>query len=144
MMLRTKIKLKNSLKKILIKFKNSYKLALATGANRLAAMDTVTTFGLNEYFDYIIAGDEVKEAKPDPEIFLKAAQGLNLKPEECVVIEDSRNGLLAAKAASMHCVVTTNGYTEDENFSEADIVVSELGDPPKVQVCLETLKNVVS
>jgi beta-phosphoglucomutase-like phosphatase (HAD superfamily) len=48
---------------------------------------------------------------------------------ECVVIEDSRNGLVAAKAAGMHVVATTNVYTESENLSEADIVVTCLGDP---------------
>jgi beta-phosphoglucomutase-like phosphatase (HAD superfamily) len=59
------------------------------------------------------------------------------------VIEDSRNGLLAAKSANMHCIVTTNGYTEDEDFQEADLVVSELGDPPNVQVTLETVRGIV-
>ena len=78
-----------------------------------------------------------------PEIYNLALKHLDLKPEDCVVIEDSRNGLLAAKAAGMHCIVTTNGYTEDEDFSEADMVVSELGDPPDVQIDLETISKVV-
>jgi beta-phosphoglucomutase-like phosphatase (HAD superfamily) len=57
------------------------------------------------------------------------------------VIEDSRNGLLAAKAAGMYCVITTNGYTKEEDFTEADLIVSELGDHPNVQVNLETIRN---
>ncbi|RLC38543.1 MAG: hypothetical protein DRH33_04370, partial [Candidatus Nealsonbacteria bacterium] len=52
-----------------------------------------------------------------------------LKAEECIVVEDSRNGLLAAKAAGMNVVVTTNHYTEKENLREADIIVTCLGDP---------------
>ncbi len=91
-------------------------------------------------FKAILAGDVVSRKKPDPEIYNLASDRLELEPDECVVVEDSRNGLLSAKAADMHCVITTNGYTEKEDFSEADLVVSELGDPPNVQVALEDLK----
>jgi HAD superfamily hydrolase (TIGR01509 family) len=91
-------------------------------------------------FKAILAGDVVSKKKPDPEIYNLASERLELEPDECVVVEDSRNGLLAAKAAGMHCVITTNGYTEEEDFSEADLVVSELGDPPNVKVTLEDLK----
>ena len=69
---------------------------------------------------------------------------MNLEPTRCVVVEDSRNGFLAAQAAGMHCIVTTNGYTEHEDFSQADLVVSELGDPPDIQVTLETLKKIIA
>lgn len=96
-------------------------------------------------FKAILAGDIVSKKKPDPEIYNLALERLDLEARECVVIEDSRNGLLAAKAAGMYCVVTTNGYTEDEDFSEADMVVSELGDPPAVQIDLEIIrKNLLS
>jgi HAD superfamily hydrolase (TIGR01509 family) len=91
-------------------------------------------------FKAILAGDVVSRKKPDPEIYNLASERLDLEPDECVVVEDSRNGLLAAKAADMHCVITTNGYTEKEDFSEADLVVSELGDPPNVKVTLKDLK----
>ncbi|HUT45801.1 MAG TPA: HAD-IA family hydrolase [Sedimentisphaerales bacterium] len=95
--------------------------------------------GRKAHFSTILAGDVVSKKKPDPEIYNLASERLNLEPSECVVIEDNRNGLLAAKAAGMYCVVTTNGYTKDEDFTEADLVVSELGDPPNVQVTLETI-----
>jgi HAD superfamily hydrolase (TIGR01509 family) len=91
------------------------------------------------HFSAILAGDVVSKKKPDPEIYNLASERLSLEPSECVVVEDTRIGLLAAKAAGMHCVVTTNGYTKDEDFTEADLVVSELGDPPNVQVTLETI-----
>jgi HAD superfamily hydrolase (TIGR01509 family) len=93
-------------------------------------------------FGLILAGDVVSKKKPDPEIYNLALQRLDFEPKECVVIEDSRNGLLAAKAANIRCLITTNGYTEDEDFTEADLVASELGDPPNVQVYLETIKNI--
>ena len=94
-------------------------------------------------FAAILAGDVVSKKKPDPEIYNLATKQLNLDPARCVVVEDSRNGLLAAQAAGMHCVVTTNGYTEHEDFSEADLVVGELGEPPNVQVNLETARKII-
>jgi HAD superfamily hydrolase (TIGR01509 family) len=94
-------------------------------------------------FSAILAGDVVSKKKPDPEIYNLASQRLGLDPSECVVVEDSRNGLLAAKAAGMYCIVTTNGYTENEDFTEAELVVPELGDGPNIQVTLEEIKRIV-
>jgi beta-phosphoglucomutase-like phosphatase (HAD superfamily) len=56
-----------------------------------------------------------------------------------MVIEDSRNGLMAAKAANFNCLITTNGYTADEDFTEADIIVYELGDEPDIQITIDDL-----
>jgi HAD superfamily hydrolase (TIGR01509 family) len=94
-------------------------------------------------FDVILAGDVVSKKKPDPEIYRLALARLNVKPTQGVVVEDNRNGLRAAKGAGLYCVVTTNAYTQDEDFSEADLVVSELGDPPHVQADLTTLRRIV-
>ncbi|MFC1462127.1 HAD-IA family hydrolase [Verrucomicrobiota bacterium] len=91
------------------------------------------------HFQAILAGDVVSRKKPDPEIYLLAERRLELDPKECVVVEDSRNGLLAAKGAGMNCIVTTSGYTASEDFTEADMVVSELGDSPNVQVTVKDL-----
>jgi len=77
----------------------------------------------------VFAGDMVPAKKPDPGIYLLAIDKLALQPDETLVVEDSRNGLLAAVGAGLHCVVTVNGYTRDETFDEASLVVSELGDP---------------
>ena len=82
-----------------------------------------------EKFSLVLAGDVVSSKKPDPEIYTMAAQKLEVLSEECVVIEDSRNGLLAVHRAGMKCVVTVCGYTREEDFSEAAIVLSCLGDP---------------
>ena len=93
-------------------------------------------------FNAILAGDVVSKKKPDPEIYNLAKERLGLDGTQCVVIEDSRNGLRSAKAAGMYCVVTTSGYTADEDFSEADAVHPELGDPPNVRVSLRELKRI--
>jgi HAD superfamily hydrolase (TIGR01509 family) len=95
-------------------------------------------------FNAVLAGDVVSRKKPDPAIYNLAKERLGVPGDECVVIEDSRNGLLAAKAAGMHCVITTNAYTGREDFTEADGVFPELGDPPNVRVTLPDLKEIVT
>jgi HAD superfamily hydrolase (TIGR01509 family) len=92
-----------------------------------------------EYFSWfteLFCGDIVKAKKPAPDIYNLVKDKYNLLPDECFVVEDSRNGLLAAKAAGMNCIVTPSFYSAEEDFSEADIVVSSLGDPgtPKITV----------
>lgn len=93
-------------------------------------------------FTTILAGDVVSRKKPDPEIYNLAKGRLNLSGNECVVVEDSRNGLLAAKAAGMHCIITVSSYTGGEDFSEAELVVPELGDEPQVRVRLEDITGI--
>jgi dihydroxyacetone kinase phosphoprotein-dependent L subunit len=77
----------------------------------------------------VFAGDIVKRKKPAPDIYLLALDALGLPPNHAVVIEDSRNGLLAATGAGLTCMITVNDYTAGEDFSEAVLVVSSLGDP---------------
>jgi HAD superfamily hydrolase (TIGR01509 family) len=74
----------------------------------------------------VFAGDVVPRKKPDPAIYDLAATTLGLDPARCVVIEDSNNGVRAAKAAGMACIVTVSSYTADEDFSLADRVVADL------------------
>ena len=90
-------------------------------------------------FEFVHAGDVVSKKKPDPEIYELAKQSLGLPAHSCVVIEDSRNGLLAAKGAGLPCLITTSTYTVDEDFAEADRVVPELGDEPHVNITLADL-----
>ncbi len=77
----------------------------------------------------VFAGDIVPRKKPAPDIYLTALDWLGLPADHVVVVEDSRNGLLAATGAGLRCVVTVNGFTADEDFGEAALVVSSLGDP---------------
>src|SRR5690606_1859544 len=83
-------------------------------------------------FDFVHAGDVVAKKKPDPAIYELAKQTLGLPAHECMVIEDSRNGLLAALGAGLPTLVTTSTYTVDEDFTGAARVVPELGDEPNV------------
>jgi len=77
----------------------------------------------------VFAGDVVPRKKPAPDIYLLALDSLGVPADRAVVVEDSRNGLLAATGAGLTCMITVNGYTEDEDFGEAALVVSSLGDP---------------
>jgi HAD superfamily hydrolase (TIGR01509 family) len=89
----------------------------------------------------IFAGDIVLHKKPAPDIYNLTRERMSLKPAECVVVEDSRNGLLAAKAAGMRCVVTKSSYTQEEDFHEADLLVAELGDAPGNCLTLEEIRR---
>jgi len=80
-------------------------------------------------FALVLAGDVVPAKKPAPDIYLLAVERLGVAPGQALVIEDSRNGLLAAAGAHLTCLVTVSSYTEHEDFSEAVLVVSSLGDP---------------
>lgn len=77
----------------------------------------------------VLAGDIVPKKKPAPDIYLLALEKLGIPPEHGLVVEDSRNGLLAAQAAGIRCVVTLSSYTQEEDMSEALLVVSDLGEP---------------
>jgi HAD superfamily hydrolase (TIGR01509 family) len=104
-------------------------LGVCTTSNERSAHAVAYKILRDINFDFVLAGDVVKNKKPAPDIYNLALERTGLKPAECLVIEDSRNGVLAAKAAGMPAVVTTNHYTEREDVGDGDIVVTALGDP---------------
>ncbi|MDR0622934.1 MAG: HAD-IA family hydrolase, partial [Treponema sp.] len=81
------------------------------------------------WFTELFCGDIVVHKKPAPDIYTLAGNKYRLEKKRCFVIEDSRNGLLAAKGADMRCLITESYYTTGEDFTGADIVVNCLGDP---------------
>ncbi|MCU1491556.1 MAG: HAD-superfamily hydrolase, subfamily variant 3 [Acidimicrobiaceae bacterium] len=80
-------------------------------------------------FSAVLAGDIVERKKPAPDIYELVVGRLGADRQTTVVVEDSRNGLLAAVGAGLPCVITVSNYTRDESFKEAAFVVSSLGDP---------------
>ncbi|KAI8473384.1 MAG: HAD-like domain-containing protein [Monoraphidium minutum] len=82
-------------------------------------------------FDLILAGDDVKNKKPDPDIYNTARERLGIPADRCLVIEDSMVGLRAARGAGMHCIITPTSSTEDQPFCEegAAAVVKQLAGP---------------
>ena len=103
-------------------------IGVCTTSNEQAAHAIAYKILSDIKFNFVLAGDVVSKKKPDPEIYNLALSKAGVKPEECIVVEDSRNGVLAGKAAGMHVVATTNVYTEKENLNDADIIVTCLGD----------------
>lgn len=87
----------------------------------------------------VFAGDVVPKKKPAPDIYLLALKELGLSTNDAVVVEDSRNGMLAALAADLRTIVTVSSFTAEEDFSGASLVVTSLGDPPAVDT--EVLSN---
>jgi HAD superfamily hydrolase (TIGR01509 family) len=121
---------------------NDIKLAVCSTSNDRAVntiIDVLLGKERKNKFSAILAGDVVARKKPDPEIYLLCQQRLKVHPAKCVVIEDNRNGLSAAKSAGMICLVTTNPYTESEDFTEADLVVDQLGDEAEIKVSIHDL-----
>ncbi len=81
-------------------------------------------------WDAIVAGDDVTTRKPDPEVFTRALEGLGFDgPDGTVIVEDSGEGLAAARAAGVCCVVVVNAYTRDHDLGGADLVVDGFGEP---------------
>jgi HAD superfamily hydrolase (TIGR01509 family) len=105
------------------------KIGVCTTSNEAAAKAITEKILSDIKFDVVLAGDVVKNKKPDPEIYNLALSRLGLQPEECFVVEDSKNGVKAAKAACMKTIVTTNHYTEKEDVEAGDVIVSCLGEP---------------
>lgn len=90
-----------------------------------------TTLGeqAEDGFEVVSAGDVVPAKKPAPDIFHHALDGLGLTPEVCLAIEDSHNGLIAAREAGCRTLVTVNDYTRGQDFSGAWLVIDQLGEP---------------
>lgn len=78
-------------------------------------------------FSVILTGSEVPDLKPDPAVYLEMLRRLDVPPERALAVEDSANGLRAARGARMPCVVVTNAYTESQNFSGAAAVYDSFG-----------------
>jgi len=106
------------------------KLAVASSADRIKVDVNLKEAGLShDTFDVIVSGSDVIKKKPDPEIFLKAASRLGLKPDECLVVEDAVSGVKAAKAGGFRCLALTTSFTP-EQLAEADWIAPDLAEVP--------------
>ena len=77
-------------------------------------------------FEVVVSGTDVERGKPAPDIFLRAAKKLRVVASHCVVLEDAESGIRAAKAAGMKAIAVPTRFTQDHNFSEADLIVPSL------------------
>lgn len=98
--------------------KNNIKVALATSAKSDRTNAMIDDKKIREKFDYIVTGENVEKLKPNPDIFLKAAKGINVKPENAVVIEDSKSGVLAGFNANMKVFHIEDLLAPDEEIKK--------------------------
>lgn len=104
--------------------KNNFKTAVASSSPINVIEFIIKSFKLETYFNELVTGDYVSKSKPNPDVFLYAAKKLNVLPHECVVIEDSHNGVLAAKNAGMKCIGFKNPHSGKQDLSKADMLIS--------------------
>ena len=117
-------------------YDEGYPMAVASSNNRKIVDMIIDRFDLSKYMTFVISGEEVEKGKPDPEIFLTAAKKMNVKPEDCLVIEDAANGVKAAKDAGMICVGLKDIDHGNQDLSEADLIINNLN-----ELDLNTMKN---
>lgn len=113
--------------------KGRFKLALTSSAPRENIDLVDRELKLRRYFPCIVSGEEVSNSKPSPDIYLRAAEKLNTKPSNCLVIEDSPLGVHGAKAAGMKCLAVAHSHPSRE-LQEADRVVDSIEDADLIMV----------
>ena len=105
------------------------KLAIgSSGHNRLVDF-SLTKFGIKKYFDAIVTGEDVEKGKPAPDIYDYALKAMKLDADECIAFEDSINGIKSSLGANLNTIITINDYTKDHDFSNASIVLDQMGEP---------------
>lgn len=106
--------------------KAGIRMAVATSASPVRARNTLTGLGILPRFAVVVTGNDVEKGKPDPEIFVRAAEHLNLRPQSLLVVEDAVSGVKAAKSAGMKCLgIASGGRSEQLLAAGADRVVSD-------------------
>jgi HAD superfamily hydrolase (TIGR01509 family) len=102
----------------------SIPVALASSSPMRWIRLVLDRFHLQEFFRVVVSADDLQgEGKPSPAIYLLTASQLGVIPPQCIVIEDSRNGVLSAKRAQMYCVGLRNGFNEEQDLSQADLII---------------------
>lgn len=114
---------------------HGYKMAVATSSPRWEVEHHLKDAGVMDYFAGMVCGDMVKESKPAPEIYLRACELLNAKPEECIALEDSKNGLLSAHRAGCKPIMVPDLWQPDEEILQ--IIKGKYSDLEQVKNALE-------
>ena len=104
-------------------YENKIKLAIASSSPIKVIELVVKRLKADKFFKAVVQGDDVLRSKPEPDIFLYAAQKLNADPKECAVIEDSKNGVNGAKKAGMRAIGYLNPNSGNQDLSNADLII---------------------
>ncbi|MBU0533259.1 MAG: HAD family phosphatase [Candidatus Omnitrophica bacterium] len=120
-----KVELFPEVKELLISLKKNYILGVASNSDKNFIFNIIQNTNLLHFFESILTINDIKEPKPSPEIYLLSAQKMELKPQECVVIEDSTVGIEAAKRAGMKCIAIAHTLSK-ERLKKADLLLNEV------------------
>lgn len=117
------------------------KIGLASSSPNWWVSGHLTRLGIAHYFDYLCTRDNVKRVKPSPELFQKVLETFNMHPEEGIAVEDSPNGITAAKKAGLFCLAVPNEMTRSLDLARADLILNSLLDLPLSEVIALTQNN---
>lgn len=107
---------------------NGMQLVLASSSANVTIHRVFNRFGLHDYFTHKVSGEDFPKSKPHPAIFQKAAELSQTPVEQCIVIEDSTNGIIAAKAAGIYCIGYDSFHSKLQDYSVADLVISHFNE----------------
>lgn len=119
-------------------YNNGMQLVVASSSEMQIINKIFERFDLNHYFTHKVSGNDFPESKPNPAIFLKAAELAQTPVENCIVIEDSTNGIKAAKSAGIYCVAYKSEGVETQDQSLADVIIYDYK-----EVSFDKIKNIV-
>lgn len=104
------------------------KLGIASSSPRVFINEVLMKFQIGQYFDCVVSGEEVANGKPAPDIYVEAARQLGVHASECIVLEDSSNGIKAAQAANMRCIGFINPNSGNQDVTFADVIISKISE----------------
>ena len=107
---------------------NGIQLILASSSSKVTINRVFNRFKLHTYFSHIVSGEDFPQSKPNPAIFLEAVRLSKSNKENCIVIEDSTNGVTAAKAAGLKCIGYNSLHSKLQNLSEADFIAQHFNE----------------
>lgn len=113
-----------------------FRMAVASSSPKADIEFAMESLELNQFFEYLVSGEEVENSKPAPDVFLYAASLLDVNPESCIAFEDTKNGSLSAKAAGMYTIGFENPEYPKQDLSAADEIITAFN-----QVDINELKN---
>ena len=119
-------------------YSNGMQLVLASSSAKVTINRIFNRFNLHQYFSHIVSGEEFPKSKPHPAIFEHAAFLSQTPTQNCIVIEDSTNGIIAAKAAGIYCIGYDSFHSKMQDYSKADKVISHFN-----ELSFEVIKNLV-
>lgn len=103
--------------------KKNLNLSIASSSAKENVNFIISKLNLTGFFDFVISGEEVKNGKPSPDIFLAVSGKFRISPEKCYVIEDSTNGIMAARTAGMNCIGFTNNDSNSQDLTGSDFIL---------------------